>query len=425
MNTKSIAWGVALLVALAHLPAAATTDPHLKSLYEGKQYFDLRDALPARGADRSTELLFYRGVVSNKFNRPQESIAHLRNYLKKAGENADASLAKASYELLADNYVKTYQYRKAAEAYRTLLAKFRGQLDAEEAADAENSAKLWGALGGVPRQTVRFDGDTVLKTFKDKLGLTKLPVEVNGRAAAFVFDTGANVSTVTATLAAELGFRIIDAPIEVGAITGNKVRARLGVAPRIRIGNATARNVVVLVFDDKDLFIPQADHQMDGIIGFPLIAALLELTFRRDGEVTVPARPRSRGEQNMCLEYLTPVVAATHKGRRLAFTFDTGANTTLLYPPFYRAYEDEIKAKYSPQADRIAGAGGFKELTAYRLPEFALTVSGREARLTRVKLLAEPTIDKSRYFYGNIGQDVTGQFEKMTINFEAMSVVFE
>lgn len=423
MKLKSIACGVVLLVALAHLPAAAMPDPHLKSLYDGKQYFDLRDALLTSGADRSTELLFYRGVVSNKFNRPQESIAQLRSYLREAGESADAGVAKECYELLAANYVKTYQYRRAAEAYRTLLTKFGNRLDAKETADAENSAKLWGALGHVPRQTVTFKGDTRIQAAP--VGKSqKFPVEANGRKVSIVVDTGANLSTAAASFAGKLGLRIIDATIEVGSITGNKVKARLGVAPKMKIGNATVRHAVFLVMDDKDLSFPDG-FRIDGLIGFPVVSALREVTFGRGGEVVIPARPRGRGEQNMCLEHLTPVVAATHRGRRLAFTFDTGANTTLLYPPFYRAYEDEIKAKYSPQADRIAGAGGFKELTAYRLPEFALTVSGREARLARVKLLAEPTIDKSRYFYGNIGQDGIGQFERMTINFETMSVVFE
>lgn len=423
MKTKSIACGVALLVALAHLPAPGSPGPQLKSLYDSKQYFDLRDALLTRRDDRSAELLFYRGAVSNKFNRPEESIVQLRGYLRKASEGANAGLVKDGYELLADNYVKTYRYRKAAEAYRALLARFAGRLDAKETADAENSAKLWGALGDVPRQTVTFKGDTRIQAAPDGKS-QKFPVEANGRKVSITVDTGANLSTAAASFAGKLGLRIIDASIEVGSITGNKVRARLGVAPMMKIGNATVRHAVFLVMDDKDLSFPDG-FRIDGVIGFPVVSALREVSFGRGGEVVIPARPRGRGEQNMCLEYLTPVVAATYRGRRLAFTFDTGANATLLYPPFYRAYEDEIRAKYSPQADRIAGAGGFKELTAYRLPEFAMTVSGREARLLRVKLLAEPTIDKSRYFYGNIGQDVIGQFEKMTINFEAMSVVFE
>lgn len=407
------------------LSMSASAEPDLKSLYTEKRYFELRDTLVSPKTKQPADLLFYRGVVSNKFNQPQVSISYLESYLKTAGTNPDPELLKGCYELLADNYVKTYQYSKAAEAYRKLLSEFGSQLDEEAVADTENSAKLWGALASVPPQSVTFRGDSVIKTSKDKIGLTNLPVRVNGRNVSFGFDTGANISTVTASFAARLGFKIIKTSIQVGSITGNNVRARLGIAPPMRIGNMLARNVVFLVLDDKDFFVPQLNHQINGIIGFPLIEGFREITFAKNGQVTIPAKPVRRGEQNMCLEELTPIIAGVYRGQRLAFSFDTGANTTLLNPPFYKAYEDEIKASSTPLAERIAGAGGFKEVTAYRVKDFVLTVSGKEARLAEVKLLPEETTSSSRYFYGNIGRDVSGQFEKMTINFEAMSIVFE
>lgn len=409
----------------SQVSVTASPKAELKWLYTEKHYFDLRDTLVSPKANQPADLLFYRGVVSNKFNQPQVSISYLESYLKTAGTNPDPELLKGCYELLADNYVKTYQYLKAAEAYRKLLSEFRSQLDEKQAADTENSAKLWGALASVPPQSVTFRGDSVIKTSRDKIGLTNLPVEVNRKKVFFGFDTGANLSTVTASFAARLGFKIIKTSVQVGSITGNKVRARLGVAPPMKIGNMLARNVVFLVLDDKDFFIPQLKHQINGIIGFPLIEGFREITFAKSGQVTIPAKPVRGGEQNMCLEELMPIIAGVYRGQRMAFSFDTGANTTLLNPPFYKAYEDEIKANSTPLAERIAGAGGFKEVTAYRVKDFVLTVSGKEARLSEIKLLPEETTRSSRYFYGNLGRDVIGQFERMTINFEAMSVIFE
>jgi hypothetical protein len=193
----------------------------------------------------------------------------------------------------------------------------------------------------------------------------------------------------------------------------------------MRIGNATVHNAVFLVFEDKDLFIQQANYQINAIVGFPVIEALKEISISRSGEVFIPARAGKRAEQNMGLDGLTPLIAGAYKGRRLIFTFDTGARTSSLYPPFFKGYEEEIKATGTSQPERITGAGGSKDVPAYRVNDLAMTFSGREARLASVKILTEETLDNSRYFYGNLGQDLIRQFEKMTLNFVSMSIIFE
>lgn len=411
-----------ILIAFIHSSAAATDYAKLKQIYDRKQYFDLRDEL-SNYNDRTTELLFYRGAVSNKFNRLSSAISYLQNYLKRVRGKNDAWLADC-YELLADSYLKSYEYRKAAEVHKTLIALFRERGDLKKASNYENMLRICSALNDVPRQTVAFNGDSKITLSRSMIGM-QIPIEVNGQQVPFTFDTGANISTITASFAAKLGLRIIEASILVGSITGNRVKSRLAVAPAMKIGNATVLNAVFLVFDDKDLFISQIGFQINAIVGFPVIEALKEITISRNGEVFIPARAGKRADQNMCLDDLTPLIAGLYKGKRLAFTFDTGANTSSLYPPFFRAYEAEIKATGISQPEKITGAGGSKEVPAYRVSDIAMTFSGREARLASVKILTEETLDNSRYFYGNLGQDLIRQFEKMTLNFESMSIVFE
>ena len=59
------------------------------------------------------------------------------------------------------------------------------------------------------------------------------------------------------------------------------------------------------------------------------------------------------------------------------------------------------------------------------MKDLAITFAGKDVRLAEVRVLTEPTLARSRYFHGNLGRDVIGQFEKMTLNFQAMSAVFE
>lgn len=74
--------------------------------------------------DNAPEVLFFRGIVANRFQRPTESITQFDNYLALAGTADRPRLAKA-HETLADNYLKTFQYGRAADEYATILDTLR------------------------------------------------------------------------------------------------------------------------------------------------------------------------------------------------------------------------------------------------------------------------------------------------------------
>src|SRR4029078_8069324 len=113
---------------------------------------------------------------------------------------------------------------------------------------------------------------------RDRANLMNIPVGEAGKEERFVFDTRANLSTIGETLARELGVRIIDRQILVGTATGARATSRLAIAPELRIGAATARNVVFLVLPDSALKFPQIGYEIRGIVGHPVIAALGEVT---------------------------------------------------------------------------------------------------------------------------------------------------
>jgi predicted aspartyl protease len=411
------------LIFIAHLSVLAGSYPKLKEMYDGKRYFELRDALKSYRRNQSAELLFYRAVVSNKFNQLDSSINYLQRYIKLAEGGGHRSLLKESYEILADSYMKTYQYRKAAAAYNVLLRKFRAELDEPEG--YENAFRLRNALSSVPPETITFDGASKIQSFRDKADLTNIALEINGQPISLAIDTGANLSIITSTYAGKLGLKIIDASIDVGGITGAKTKARVGVAEQVRIGKVTVHNVVFLVFEDQALYISPIPFQLNGLIGFPVIEAFREITFTRSGEIYIPATPGRGRVQNMCIDELNPIIEGRFEGRKLSFLLDTGANKSDLYPLFFKAYEKKIKAEYPLTSARRAGIGSTNEVPAYKAENLVLTFSGKKALFKEIKILTEYTDDDSHYFYGNLGQDLVGQFEKMTLNFNSMSITFE
>jgi predicted aspartyl protease len=120
-------------------------------------------------------------------------------------------------------------------------------LSTDTRADLRNNLKIWSALDHVKPQLIQINDDTRLKMTKDKASLKNLKVEVNGDTASFIFDTGANLSTVSESVAKRLHMDIIRADIDVDAITGIAIKADLAVCKQLKLGNINISNAIFLV----------------------------------------------------------------------------------------------------------------------------------------------------------------------------------
>jgi predicted aspartyl protease len=423
MKSFSIKFLFAVLFLSQIAVFAQKAAPGLENLYQDRQYFELRDALAGSKNDKSSDVLFYRAVIANRFNQPERSIAFLQKFLKQ--KNAGKKKTVEAYQLLADNYTKTYRYGKAADAYQILLDKYKNDLSEGEAKSFKNVGGLWNALRNVAPQKVSVEKDTQISGTRDKARLLNIPVEINDQKMDFIFDTGANLSTMTASTANRLGLKIIEADVSVGSSTNISVKSKLAVAPELRIGNIFVRNAVFLVMEDKSLYVPQIDYQINAIIGFPIIKSLGEITLTRDDKISVSAKKRkNKAEPNMLLDGLLPLVAGNYKGKRMIFVFDTGANKSQLYAPFYEAEMEEIKKQSEPVKVKFGGAGGNQEITAHKLKNLNLEIGSKTAVFPEITVATENFNNQSRYYYGNLGQNLINQFERMTLDFDAMRLVF-
>ena len=408
------------LILLVSTSCAQDALSELQKLYVEKRYFELRDELKAYDNEATPELFFFRGAVDNIFNRLPESIENLRAYLDKVGKSSRNSWTQECYDLLADSYRKSHQYGKAAEINQKILELFKGRLDAETKADHENEFKLWNALKDVPPQHVSFLGNTRLQMER-----SHVPLTINGHDIALTYDTGADLSVIISSLAEEFELEVVDVPIKVGTITGEKVDAKVGVAEFVRIGNMTVQHALFLVMKDEDFYIPEIKHQIQGVIGFPVLAATREVTFTRGGELIIPNEPQSNGEQNLALNGFKPLIEGIYRDQRLSFVLDTGANRSDLWPPFYQAFKQEIEENSALKTEKFRGAGSQREVQAYNIEYIMFKFGGEKATFIRMPVFIEYTTDNSRHFYGNLGQDLVRKFKSMTINFESMSVVFK
>lgn len=393
----------------------------IDSLLQVNDYFIARDKYQiACDSLQEFHRLKLGAVIDNVFNRLSASNRKIDSLFK----FYDAKLSdKDKYRLLRTrqmNHSKLFEYKEADEAMDEMLTSNKSQIKEEDVEDYENTKKIWAALAGEPPQQVIIYEHTVLKLKRDKLGLQNLELKLDSLVMDFIFDTGANFSTVTESTAQKLKIRIMDTTvIDVGSITGNKVKSKIGVCPEFSLGDILVKNAVFLVMPDEALAIPQIPFQINGIIGFPVIEAMKEVQLTRSGEFIVPSQRSAHREQNMALSFLTPVIRLDEGN----FTFDSGANSTMLYDNYFKKHKDSIVANYPETDIRFGGAGGHTTIRGYRVP-FSTTISNRVIQLDSVELLKE-SLKEDNHFTGNFGQDLIGQFEKMTLNFESMFIWFE
>ena len=402
-------------------PASDADFTLIDSLIRHKDFFAARDLFQEKQSLLSEYQTLRAGAaLDNAFNRLEASNEKI-DALFSNHENMLSDSAKLFLlDLHQSNSVKLFQYQAAQAAIDSILKNFGHLLAEKELKGFENTRIIWAALAGKPRQEVHVMEDTRIQMSRDIAGLTNLPVSNGKDSLGFIFDTGANLSTVTAATAQRLDMDQIDIDFEVTSITGEKVPAKLAVSKDLYIRGIHLQHVVFIVFPDEPLFIPQFPYQINGIIGFPVIAALGEVHISKSDEFFVPVEPGTSDFQNLALDYLTPVIELDGE----PYTFDTGADETMLYAPYYRKYREQIDGKYQLADLTFGGAGGSITQKGYYVP-FERQLFDTTVRLDSLMLFEENIRSSVDDYYGNIGQDLIGKFDRMILNFNKMFIHFE
>jgi len=322
------------------------------------------------------------------------------------------------------NCINLHLYKEALNVTEKLLTEYNLHIEQDEIDELKNSALIWKAASDVGIQTVTRNGDTKLDIKKDIAGLTNIKVSTNNIEEEFIFDTGANFSTVSRSIAEKLGMNFLKGNVEVGTATGLKVNSELAYADTIKIGNMIFTNVIFLVLPDKDLSFADGFYVIKGIIGFPVIEDMNQVTLS-EKEIFIPAEPERSAYNNLSMNGLIPIIETIVDSDTLTFSFDTGAKNTMLYSNYYESNRTHIDSNYLLQDINFGGAGGEVIMKGFILNGLRFEIASGKVSLDNISLISEHFTDNDEFVFGNLGNDFIKKFKKMTINFEYMYVDFE
>ncbi len=258
----------------------------------------------------------------------------------------------------------------------------------------------------MPAQTVDFGEAAPTHAIRNALGSWNVPVEVNSLAGEWIFDTGANLSTLTESEAKRMGLVVRESKAYVNGSTGKRNALRVAVAPAVRFGPARLHNVVFLVLADESLYIPPIHQQIHGILGLPVLRALGRVGIAHDGAVHFdPSMRQPEGTPNLCFDSGSLLVEITHEKHELQMMLDTGANVTDLYRSFRLALTSQETAKLKSKKDKVGGAGGSIQRKTFAVPQLRILFEQRPVDLQNLSLLSDGPKGEGHYRDGVIGMD--------------------
>jgi hypothetical protein len=231
-------------------------------------------------------------------------------------------------------------------------------------------------------------------------------------------------SVVSESCAKQMGIHILESTINVGNSIGSKVQSKVGVADSLRIGELLVENVPFLVIPDEMLSFPQDNFVIHGILGFPVMYQMKEITIQKDGCLVVSAHPKTRDLHNLFLDGLSPIALFEAEGDTVLFKIDTGADSSEFSEKYFVSNKDKIIKNATSKLKKMGGAGGIIDSKVYELENVRLKIGEQKLTIPTIPVLTDKLSFIEKYD-GNLGQDVLMHFNKLILNFEDMYLAFE
>jgi predicted aspartyl protease len=383
----------------------------LKKLYDEHHWFALRDATIQ--ADASP---FYRAAVEAAFDEVERAEGDLGQLIVQSPHSADAYEAR---ELLATMFFRHGLYRKALEQLRAMSS------EKPEAKDVQNELALFTAFGKADQSTVRLSSSTLQMRRED--GNLYLPLEIEGKTALYAFDTGANFSVISEAEASRLGLAVTSVDTNIADSSGNQLGLRVAVAKSLTVGGLELHDVAFGVLPDTQPPFNELAEQKRGLLGIPILLAMHTVCWFRDGTFVLgrDSKEFDLRTANLAFEQSFPVTRAYFQGTGIDMTVDSGAQKTVLSPPFASAFPDVLKSAGKSESHKLTGVGGSLTYESVLLPSINLQIGGLTVTLTNAHVLTQESSDTSKWADGNLGIDLLNEARSTTLDFGSMTLTLQ
>jgi hypothetical protein len=418
-------------------------DTRLQNLLADHQYLRVAAQLDQLPPDQAQ---FYRGILANRSNDLEQSIDLLTPLIDQVAASGNIAHEKLLREALAEDYLRLGDWAKAAQAYQTLDTRLHAKLSLDEQDEIEMPLKMLPLAKDNPPTTVEPCDPFTQQVTTDPLGLIDVPVFIDARSRSWMLDPTAPFNLIARSTAKAAGLKVSDETATIHTLTGRPIQVHVTVIPRFTIGGRlTLRNMTAFVYDDADYRFPRSGYQVEGVLGYPALAAIGSLTVTFDDTIQIrPAKqiaPTSNDDllitgapffldgdqvivalgraQNSTADPSASQTASADPNDNRMFAVDAGGQQTYLTSRYF----DEHAAEFNNQKMELFSFPRQQSAPqpAYIAEDVPLAVGNTVVDLHDIRVLTQPlgsaALDD---VYGVLGIDALDQFKSYTFDYRTM-----
>ncbi len=327
-------------------------------------------------------------------------------------DHAPERLALAA-SLLANTAFANGDYARAAWASSLWTARLADCGTDQERDDASQLHEVAALIAKAPPAGVSGNGLRIA-TKRDKAGLMRAPLTIDGIDQMAVLDTGANLPVLSASLARKLHLHMIDGDASVGSSSRDSVPTRIGIARDVSFAGFKFRNLPFLVLADSALTLPvSGGYRINAIIGFPMLRAIGSFTFGKG--FFEPAPALTTGPRNLTAAGNDLFVSVKLGSFQVPLHLDTGAKNSELSARFAKRYPEALR-NLVRSTERSAGAGGAVTQSVAQWTNVPISIADVSAVVPVLPIVIGEPEDVADETLGTLGWDVLQQFSAYTID---------
>jgi hypothetical protein len=423
------------------------SESRMQNLLADHQYLRMQAQLGDLPPDQAQ---FYRGILANRTNQLEQSIQLLEPLVDQVTARGDKRREKLLRMTLAEDYLRLGDWDKAGKAFRALDDRLHGALSSGEQDEIEMPLKMLPLVKGNPPITADPCGSFRLQVSTNPLGLIDVPVFIDSGSHRWMLDPTSQFNLISRSIAQEVGLDISKDSATVRTLTGRPIQVHGAVIPSFTIGGRlTLHNVTAFVFDDGDYSFKSAGYQVEGVLGYPTLAAMGRLTV---SDNTIQVDPAKEDGPNEGADRLTtgaqfyldgdqiivalgrtqgPAPASPAQGISAGghddsagsdeqmFAVDAGGQQTYLTSRWFNEHAAEFNGKkMEPFTFPDSDSGPRSAYVAENVP---LAIGDSAIELHNVPVLTQPLGSAARDdVYGVIGIDGLDQLTSYTFDYRTM-----
>ena len=427
------------------------SEAYMQNLLADHQYLRMQAQL---GDLQSDQAQFFRGILANRTNQLEQSVQLLEPLVDRVMASGDKTREKLLRMTLAEDYLRLDDWAKAGQAFRALDDRLHDALSSGEQDEIEMPLKMLPLVKGNPPITADPCGPFRIQVSNNPLGLIDVPVLIDSGSHHWMLDPTSQFNLISRSIAQDAGLEISRDSATIRTLTGRPIQLHGTVIPQVTIGGRlTLHNVTAFVFDDGDYSFKSAGYRVEGVLGYPVLAAMGRLTvsdntiqvdpatedgsnegadrlttgaqFYLDGDQVIVALGRTQypapasPAQGISADRPGGITGVSLGSDDQMFAVDAGGQQTYLTSRWFNEHAAEFNGKKMvPFTFPGTDAG---PPSAYVAENVALAIGDTAIELHNVPVLVKPLGSAARDdVYGVIGIDGLDQFTSYTFDYRTM-----